>query len=295
MSIDLAAWYDRAGPVVDGFVYLILFTAIARVALGDTARGRAGHALAGAVGFALAVGAATLAHSTGFRLSSLGLMAWGLVLIVLAITVQRSLAFFGAPWWLSVSGSLVLTLGLTGTLAESVMDALAEAGLGAVIPIAFVVFATALVIGLVRSREVRRDPTSDRFVPEPVLPIRRNPDGDGFERLRGGLNTGSFDARSETALMGVLKERKKFDADVMRDAQRLSRSVPDSKRKQGRALIAAITENGQQYQRAFDSLAEAHDHNDRGAARLSLRRLQQIQREANRLRAVLSRFVRRHR
>jgi hypothetical protein len=84
-GLAIGAWYANYSWAVDGVVYFVLFTGLAKVSLGKRFEGRGGAAVIVAVGTALTVGAASLAYREGFTLARLGPFAWLLLVLLLGV------------------------------------------------------------------------------------------------------------------------------------------------------------------------------------------------------------------
>ena len=126
-ALSLSRWYAQHPWSIDGLVYLVLFTGLAQVALGKPFTGRAGAAVCGTVGLALAVGAATFAERYDFSLGQLGPLAWVVLLLLLAVVFYQLSRALGVGRWTAIGvAAVVLTVGLANTGAATLRQGTAE-------------------------------------------------------------------------------------------------------------------------------------------------------------------------
>ena len=129
-AVDLGAWYSANPWAFDSIVYFIFFIGLSRALLAERFGGRAGAAVSGALGAALAVGATVAARQAGWSLVGLGPVAWVLLLIVLASLVYGLLRRIGLSRVPSVALSLIVLSGIGSTLGAAVDVLLVAVGLG---------------------------------------------------------------------------------------------------------------------------------------------------------------------
>lgn len=132
-ALDLGAWYQEYPWAIDGLVYLVLFTGLAKVSLGRRFEGRGGMAVVAATGTALAVGAATWARASGFSLVQLGAPAWLIVLTLLGILIFDLARSVGLPLIPSTSAAVLIVVATAGSLGHALSDWISSSGLGGII------------------------------------------------------------------------------------------------------------------------------------------------------------------
>lgn len=114
--IDVSRIYARNAVVIDIVLYLVLFNGLAQVALARRLDGKGGRLVAGAVGTALALALTGLEAATGFTLASVGPLAAALLLVLVGVTIYRTLRHLGASVVTAGALSLVcVTLGVEST------------------------------------------------------------------------------------------------------------------------------------------------------------------------------------
>lgn len=129
-AVDLGTWYSANPWAFDSIVYFIFFIGLSRALLAERFAGRAGPAISGAIGAALAVGATVAARQAGWSLVGLGPVAWVLLLIVLASLVYGLLRRIGLSRVPSVALALIVLSGIGATLGAAVDVLLVAVGLG---------------------------------------------------------------------------------------------------------------------------------------------------------------------
>lgn len=124
--IDISRIYVQNALVIDFVLYLVLFNGVAQVALVRRLEGRGGRLVAAAVGTALALALTGLEAATGFTLASVGPLAAGLLLMLVGVTIYRTLRHLGASAVTAGALSLVcVVLGVESTaprLAQAVSE-----------------------------------------------------------------------------------------------------------------------------------------------------------------------------
>ena len=124
--IDIPKIYAQNAVVIDFVLYLVLFNGLAQVALARRLEGRGGRLVAGAMGTALALSLTGIEAVTGFTLASVGPLAAGLLLLLVGVTIYRTLRHLGASGVTAGALSLVIVaLGVESTaprLAATLSD-----------------------------------------------------------------------------------------------------------------------------------------------------------------------------
>lgn len=124
--VDIPRIYSENALVIDFVLYLVLFNGLAQVALARRLEGRGGRLVAGAVGTSLALALTGLEARTGFTLASVGSLAAGLLLLLVGVTIHRTLRHLGASGVTAGALSLVVVaLGVESTaprLAATLSD-----------------------------------------------------------------------------------------------------------------------------------------------------------------------------
>lgn len=86
-GLDIASFYTRYHPVIDFFLYLAVFVSVARLTLDKLFPGRAGKALAVAVGLMLAVSLSIAEQNLGFSIRSFGSIAAGIIVGLVGLVI----------------------------------------------------------------------------------------------------------------------------------------------------------------------------------------------------------------
>lgn len=112
---DFSGLYTSYAVVIDLAVYLLVFIGIAQVTLGKRFQGSGGKAITIGIGVSLAVSLAIVEQYLGFSLRSLGPIAAGLFLAIVAVMMFRLVKHFGGGT--AVSGSIAYVFVLLSIVA----------------------------------------------------------------------------------------------------------------------------------------------------------------------------------
>ena len=107
--LDINEFYSQFAPIFDFFVFLVMFTGVARIALEKRFEGRGGRAVIIAVGFSLALGLALAESQFGFNLASLGGMAIAILVILFGMILFYILTSAGLPKTTALAWAFILT------------------------------------------------------------------------------------------------------------------------------------------------------------------------------------------
>lgn len=94
---DIKETYDKYGGFIDFFIYVIIFVGISQFALVKHFKGPGGKAVIIGVAIALSLGAAYWGSANNFRLIKLGVLAVGIVTIILIYALYKCLSFIYHP------------------------------------------------------------------------------------------------------------------------------------------------------------------------------------------------------
>ncbi|MCA9272823.1 MAG: hypothetical protein KDA31_07245 [Phycisphaerales bacterium] len=305
-GLDLSAWYFLHAHEIDALVYFIFFTGLARYAVGDRFGGRGGQAMAVAVGVALSFGAVVFAGESGFTLGDLGLYAWMLFLIVLALAGYRVMRGMGFGRWTAIPATFLLVIGLRGVAGHAISDALIAIGLGWVLPLALLgsIVALAIRVLLGDSRKPASHVRSESRRPNPPLHSAK-PTGNQdrlllMTTLARVLENKGCDADAKSFLLRLQSVPREIES-LLSDIERRLESFGWGYAGNDKRLVPAVEElitgarrNIQSHNDHFKELARAIGQSEAEAALNHVSSLIQIERQAGRicreLRAVISRL-----
>lgn len=265
--LSLASWYEQAPWTIDGLVYLVLFTGIAKVSLGRRFEGRGGAAVIGATGLALAIGATTLSVRHGFTLARLGPIAWAILLTLLGLLLFDLCRSAGLGVGASASVA-VLALGLAGS-GFGLQEILIAAGLASLFGFAMLLAALLLIwkvlghLGSGAHGSIRRPPhggTGDP--PEPVDRARIDTltrveasVAELIDKLERRVRSRGIDHHAEHLLTEIARRErivtllyKRTLRDLARRHWRAGGQLADSLR----TLLLAAQENVSAFERVLD-------------------------------------------
>lgn len=313
-ALELGRWYGQYSWAIDSVVYLVLFTGIARVTVGQRFEGRGGTAISAATGVALTFAAATTAQRVGFSLTDLGPLAWLIVLLVLGVTLFDLLRRCQVPALPAIGVVLIALATTAAALGPALNQWLALLGLGLSLAAIGAIGLVLVVLWL-----VLRHNTALRFGPASSLPgalrvpapntspadiagqtvLSERATIDSLERLARQVAQGGCDARSETILRDIMNRKRGvqqvYQAVLRTLAQQGWRTSDrrDRLSDEVRTLLAASQENIELFRKGLDVAVAAHDA---GNVRLVLQAAQRmlfLEREAFKLARMLQRLLER--
>ncbi|MGH7133356.1 MAG: hypothetical protein ACREJO_15595 [Phycisphaerales bacterium] len=305
-ALSLARWYEQYPAVIDGLIYLVLFTGLVHVSLGRRFHGRAGNAVSAAVGIAMAIGASVMARQRDFSLDKLGPLAWLVLLLVLAVVLYDLLRSVGLGRWTSVATSVVaLVSGLSATDAGSLIAGTVLVPLARLIGLGALIAVVAAIVSRGSWRRASNGPAHSAQVPPNVV----DPHGYGepSEHWSNTLPTASLQAQIDALIVrisghGIDQAVAPLLATLARTprtlAVRYKRAIlvlADLGYRVGRPLDASVTEvlvaandNVSGFDRALDIARQAAHAGNAGLALDALGRMRDLERQAGTIVAALN-------
>lgn len=311
-ALELGRWYAQYPWAIDSLIYLVLFTGIARVTVGQRFEGRGGTAITVATGLALTFAATTTARQTHFSLAALGPLAWLLLLLVLGFSVFDLLRRCNVPRTPAI-GVVLVALAVTARALGPALNAwLAVIGLGLSVGAIGAIGLIVLLLWLVlrhgafgspqRASNEERDLTAGQDAAWSAQTGMRTPlietsILEHLERFARMVQTGGCDARSQAILLDVQNRKRAVEQTykaILRALAKLGwRGSKATQRltDEVRTALAAAQENIELFRKALDVAVAAHDAGNIRLVLEATQRMLLLEREAVKLARLLQRLL----
>lgn len=123
-GVDVAETYENYHVFIDAFLYFVLFISVAKVTLKDKFKGAGGNALSVVIGLILATSMTWWAASVDFTLKSLGVVAAGVLIALIAFFVFRLVRNQGGKLGNAVALAYVLAFLIIGGVMPQLVEGL---------------------------------------------------------------------------------------------------------------------------------------------------------------------------
>jgi hypothetical protein len=108
-NLDLAHFYDLNHSWVDFFIFLILFSSVAKLTIGRRFEGREGRILAGVIGLILALSLTLMEMRVDFSLRSFGAIAAGILIFLVGLVIFYLIKSVNAGYSAAGAISFIIT------------------------------------------------------------------------------------------------------------------------------------------------------------------------------------------
>ena len=249
---NLPGFYARHGALIDLFVYVILFTAIARIAFRERFPGRPGRVLSVATGLTMAISLSMAEVRWGFRLSSFGPLVAAILITLVAVALIAALRRLGLGVLTGLSMAILAAYFIIRAATPELTQWVAEIGW---LPWVNLAVLTAILLVIFRTLWWFHQRSNLADIRRMADDLKRSPDREEATRARQAEEQKMLEAGEKKGTRGELKESA-ATVKQLKQIKRLlkSRGLTDTTKKKISGQIQDVTSRQKRLERGLKEL-----------------------------------------